>query len=161
VVHFNWEYTLHRKLVIDYLALKQPHLYLSTLHRILDYLWTHDPVQEIELVTFQNAENAEGLRLLEDLQTYAGQTSGQVFEKQLYSNISEVRLVWMRPSALSQLEFPFAGYHFGKRLSFKAELLSAAFSLSERHSPLIDMTLEVFTNYVFLIEELFRRYLTP
>lgn len=34
-------------------------------------------------------------------------------------------------------------------------------SLSERHSPIIDMTLEVFTNYVFLLEELFRKYLTP
>lgn len=84
-----------------------------------------------------------------------------MFEKQLYSNVSEVRLVWMRPSELNQLEFPFAGYHFGKRLSFKAELLSAALSLSERQSPLIDMTLEVFTNYIFLLEELFRRYLTP
>lgn len=36
----------------------------------------------------------------------------------------------MRPSALSSLQFPFSGYHFGKRLSFKAELLSAAISLS-------------------------------
>jgi hypothetical protein len=54
VVHFEWEYELHRKLVIDYLALRQPHLYLSTLHRVIDYLWAHDPVQEIELVAFQN-----------------------------------------------------------------------------------------------------------
>lgn len=79
MVHFSWEYTLHRKLVIDYLALKQPHLYLSTLHRIIDYLWNKDPVQEIELVGYKNMENAEGLKLLEDLSTYASQTSGQIF----------------------------------------------------------------------------------
>jgi len=102
-VHFSWEYTLHRKLVIDYLALKQPHFYLSTLHRIIEYLWNKDPAQEIELVAYQNMENAEGIKLIEDLSTYASQTSGQIFEKQLYSNVSEIRLVWMRPSALSQL----------------------------------------------------------
>jgi hypothetical protein len=106
-------------------------------------------------------ENAEGIKLIEDLSTYASQTSGQIFEKQLYSNVSEIRLVWMRPSALSHLEFPYSTYHFGKRVSFKAEVLSAQMSLSERHSPIIDMTLEVFTNYVFLLEELFRKYLTP
>ena len=100
------------------------------------------------------------MKVFEDLISYA-EKGGQIFEKQLYSNITEVRLVWMRPSHLNNIEFPFKGYHFGKRLSFKAELLSAAHSLSERHSPIMDMTLEVFTNYIFLLEELFRRYLTP
>jgi hypothetical protein len=59
---------------------------MSTLHRAIDYLWNHDPVQEIEMVIFQNLENSEGMKVLEDLQTYAGQT-GQIFEKQIYSNI--------------------------------------------------------------------------
>ena len=91
---------------------------------------------------------------------YIEQT-GQVFEKQLYSQTTEYRLVWQRPSELSGLEFPFPGHYFGQLFSFKAEMLSASVSLSERHSPKIDMTLEVFTDYVLLIEELFRKYLTP
>lgn len=43
----------------------------------------------------------------------------------------------------------------------KAELLSSSISFNERYTPKIDMNLEVFTNYIFLLEELFRKYLTP
>ena len=59
------------------------------------------------------------------------------------------------------LEFKFKNYYFGKLINFKAELLSSSISLHERHTPKIEMTLEVFTNYIFLLEELFRKYLTP
>jgi hypothetical protein len=100
---------------------------------------------------FQNEENFEGLKVLDDVQSYAQQT-GQIFEKQLYSNITEMKFVWMRPSHHNQIEFPFKNFYFGKLLHFKAELLSASSSLSERHTPKIDMTLEIFTNYIFLLE---------
>lgn len=69
--------------------------------------------------------------------------------------------MWIRPSHHSNIEFKYSSYYFGKLLNFKAELLSASISLSERHAPKIDMTLEVFTSYIFLLEELFRSYLTP
>ena len=39
--------------------------------------------------------------------------------------------------------------------------MTSSLSMNERSSPAIDMNLEVFTNYVFLLEELFRKYLTP
>lgn len=80
------------------------------------------------------------MKVLEDVESYTKQ-SGQIFEKQLYSNITQYRFVWMRPTHYSQIQFPFKNYHFGKRLSFKAELLSASLSLSERHAPQIEMTL--------------------
>ena len=46
-------------------------------------------------------------------------------------------------------------------MNLKSELISSAFSLNERYQPKIDMNLEVFTHYIFLLEELFRKYLTP
>lgn len=67
----------------------------------------------------------------------------------------------MRPSHHCNIEFKYKNYYFGKLLNFKAELLSASLSLTERYAPKIDMTLEVFTSYIFLLEELFRSYLTP
>lgn len=67
----------------------------------------------------------------------------------------------MRPSHHSNVDFRFKNYYFGKLINLKAELLSASLSLSERYAPKIDMTLEVFTSYIFLLEELFRSYLTP
>lgn len=59
------------------------------------------------------------MKVFDDLVSYA-EKAGQIFEKQLYSNITEVRLIWVRPSHLNSIEFPFKVYHFGKRLSFKA-----------------------------------------
>lgn len=47
----------------------------------------------------------------------------------------------MRPSHHNNVEFKYKNHYFGKLLNFKAELLSASLSLSERHAPKIDMTL--------------------
>ncbi len=91
------------------------------------------------------------MKIIEDVETYA-QKTGQVFEKQIYSNVVEMRFVWTRPQHHANLEFPFTNYYFGKLFHFKSELLSASISLSERHQPKIDMTLEMFTNYIFLLE---------
>ena len=41
-------------MVIDYISLKSPYLCISFLHRVLEYLWNNDPVQEIEMILFQN-----------------------------------------------------------------------------------------------------------
>jgi len=57
----------------------------------------------------------------------------------------------MRSSNFNNIEFPYQNYYFGKILNFKSELLSSSISLSERHAPKIDMTLEVFTSYIFLL----------
>lgn len=100
---------------------------------------------------FKNEENSEGLKILEDVETYAEKT-GQIFQKQVYSNIKEMRFVWIRPSHHAHLEFEFNNYYFGKLLNFKAELLSSSISLSERHAPKIEMTLEIYTSYIFLLE---------
>ena len=67
IAHYEWQYELHRKLVIDYLTVKQPHLYMSTLYRVTEYLWMNDPCQEIEMVMFKNEENAEGLKVIDDV----------------------------------------------------------------------------------------------
>jgi hypothetical protein len=45
ILHFDWEYELHRKIIIDYVATKDNYLYISNLHRILEYLWKTDPCQ--------------------------------------------------------------------------------------------------------------------
>lgn len=42
------------------------------------------------------------MKVLEDVESYTKQ-SGQIFEKQLYSNITEYRFVWMRPTHYSQI----------------------------------------------------------
>jgi hypothetical protein len=62
-----------------------------------------------------------------------------------------LRLVWMRPQVHSSIIFPYKNYIFSKLFNFKSELLSASISLSERHTPKIDMTLEIYTNYIFLL----------
>ena len=142
------------------MALRQNHLYMSSLYRFSEYMWTHDPCQQLEMVMFKNSENSAGLKLLQDVEDYA-QKTGQIFEKQIYSNVAEVRLVWVRPQVHSSLVFPYKNYHFSKLLNFKSELLSASISLSERHAPKINMTLQIYTNYIFLLQELFRCYLTP
>ena len=54
VVHFDWQHTLHRRLIIDYLTVHHSYLFLSCLHNCLLYLWQHDPVQEIEMVIYKD-----------------------------------------------------------------------------------------------------------
>jgi hypothetical protein len=78
---------------------------------------------------FKNEENSEGIKILEDVEVYA-QKTGQTFEKQIYSNITETRFVWMRPSHHSNQEFTYKNYYFGKLINLKAELLSASLSLN-------------------------------
>jgi len=68
---------------------------------------------------FRNAENIEGSKIIEDVEIFASKT-GQIFEKQIYSNITEVRYVWMRPSHLTNIEFDYKNHYFGKLLNFKA-----------------------------------------
>jgi hypothetical protein len=41
---------------------------------------------------------------MEDVEIYV-QKTGQIFEKQIYSNITEIRYVWMRPSHHTNKEF--------------------------------------------------------
>lgn len=43
----------------------------------------------------------------------------------------------------------------------KAELMSANIGLTEGTPSKIDLNLEQSTNYIFLLEELFRNYMTP
>ena len=74
--------------------------------------------------------------MIEDVEGLAGQT-GQIFERQVYSNVAEMRFVWTRPQQHASLEFKYKNYYFGKLLTLKAELLSASLSLSERHAPKI------------------------
>lgn len=81
------------------------------------------------MVMFKNEENSEGMKVLEDVEVYA-QKTGQTFEKQIYSNITEMRFVWMRPSHHASIEFKYKNYYFGKLLNLKAELLSASLSLT-------------------------------
>lgn len=107
-----------------------------------------------------NAENAEGGKFVGDIQEYADQR-GETYSKQLYSNVTEMKYVWLRPQEHKHIEFPYRGMYFSKNLNFKSELLITSLSMNERATPKIDMNLETFTNYVFLLEELFRRFLTP
>lgn len=51
---------------------------MSSLYRICEYLWMNDPCQEIEMIMFKNEENSEGLKIIEDVETYAEKT-GQIF----------------------------------------------------------------------------------
>jgi len=65
---------------------KQSHIYLSSLHCMIEYMWKNDPCEEIEMMVYKDGDNQEGDKIIDDLMTYCGQT-GQIFEKQLYSNI--------------------------------------------------------------------------
>ena len=55
VLHFDWQHTLHRRLIIDYIVAHQPHLLLSCLHNTLLHVWSHDPAQEVEMVVLRDA----------------------------------------------------------------------------------------------------------
>ena len=98
-----------------------------------------------------NSENAEGAKIIEDIQEYADR-NGETFEKSLYSNITELKYVWPRPKEYRNLSFPYTHYYFGKLFNLKSELISSAFTMNERYPPKIDMNLEVYTNYIFLLE---------
>ncbi len=63
-----------------------------------------------------------------------------------------MKYVWARPKEYTDLQFPFKNYYFGKLFNLKSELLSSSISFNERYTPKIDMNLEVFTNYIFLLE---------
>ena len=108
----------------------------------------------------KNEENHEGMKYLDDINEYATK-HGEIFERRLYSNIVEMKYVWMRPEHHKNIKFEYENYYFGKKLNFKSELLSSSLSFNERYTPKIDMNLEIFTSYIFLLEELFRCYLTP
>ena len=75
--------------------------------------------------------------------------------------MKEIKFIFARPQAFKSIEFPYNQFYFGKKFNLKCELMTSSLSMNERSSPIIDMNLEVFTNYVFLLEELFRKYLTP
>lgn len=58
-------------------------------------------MQEIEVTMFQNREDIEGSKVIEDVQEYAS-NNGEVYDKQLYSNLKEVRMLIFRPKSYKQ-----------------------------------------------------------
>lgn len=85
--------------MITFLAVKETYHYISTFHNVCEYMWRNDPVEEIEVVMYENAEDEEGGKIVEDVREYA-ERNGEVLEKQLYSNIKEVRMTVFRPKTL-------------------------------------------------------------
>lgn len=59
--------------------------------------------------------------MVEDVREYA-ERNGEVFEKQLYSNLKEVRMRVYRPKSMKPEEMPFPcqKLHFSNKLNFKA-----------------------------------------
>lgn len=150
-----------RKWRVEYLAVEEPAYTVSAFHYVVNFLWRHDPAEEVDVVLVDNAENAEGARVVADLQEYADR-NGLSFSKQLYSNSQEHRFVLVRNTELyPEGVFPDRHNLYGGSLVLKAELLSANVALTEGAPSRIDLSLEQNTHYLFLLEELFRNYLTP
>lgn len=98
IVRYDWTSESKRKLVFEYVVANSNSLYfISSFHQFCEYLWKNDPVELIEIVVYKNAENEEGLKAIDDLQEYADRR-GETFERQLYSNITEMKYVWPRPN---------------------------------------------------------------
>lgn len=141
--------------------MSEPAYSVSAFHYILNFLWKNDPVEEIDMVLVDNKENAEGGKVLQDIQEYADR-NGLSFSKQLYSNSTENKFVFVRNTELfPEGVFKDRNNLFGRSMVMKAELMSANIGLTEGTPSKIDLNLEQSTNYIFLLEELFRNYMTP
>ena len=53
------------------MTVKYYYHFISSFHRFCEYLWKNDPVEYIEMVMLHNSENAEGAKVIEDVQEYA------------------------------------------------------------------------------------------
>lgn len=150
-----------RKWAVKYIALEEVAYSVSAFHHAMNYLWQNDPVEEILMQLIDNKENVQGNKILADIQEYADR-NGLSFSKQLYSNTSECRYVFMRNTELyPEGAFLDGNNLYGKSLVMKVELMSANIALTEGTPSRIDLNLEQNTHYLFLLEELFRSYMTP
>ncbi len=60
-------------------------------------MWRNDPLEEVEVVLYESEENIEGGKVIAELKEYATREGGEWYDKQLYSNVKEVKLVLYRP----------------------------------------------------------------
>jgi hypothetical protein len=99
-----------------------------------------------------NKENIEGSKTIADIQEYADR-NGLSFSKQLYSNTSECRYVFIRNTEqYPEGVFPDRNNLYTKSLVMKVELMSANIALNEGTPSRIDLNLEQNTHYLFLLE---------
>ncbi len=84
-------------------------------------MWKNDPVEEIEIIMYENEEDSEGKKVIEDVREYA-MRNGEVYEKQLYSNVKEIKMVVCRPKTMKpeDMPFPYRNFYFSKKLNFKS-----------------------------------------
>lgn len=107
----------------------------------MNYLWKNDPVEEIDVILIDNTENAEGGKVINDVQEYADR-NGLSFSKQLYSNSTENKYVFVRNTELyPEGVFKDRNNLYSKSLVMKAELLSANIALNEGTPSRIDLNL--------------------